>query len=417
MYRTTTTYAGTFETFIMAARSTTYDYMHDSHRSYICSIEGWREDRRSVKIWFRKVVNGQPVDSLGLDPKSISTSSTLDALEKCMDLAIDICCGNDPVSICAVQDTFFALVGRIPNNHRLRSLAVTITVVLPNDANERSWIVSDIWPASFLQKPTIYENKIIQPGDLSRMHMVAFLTDPLRKTRKLGGDGKTKHISLIFSGRTGEIWKEIAVVVKDLVCGDSDVKDYEIFPRNFDGIRYLTKSIQCAIKNINKLQDTVLSGALVPNSPESLASTPVPARMHKVIDLTTEAHEDIGLTTDASQGPMGMPGLRVATKALAMARIRGSFKDLNAAHHSLLKSADEVLMATSRSLENEQIVGVLQQNRDYAASIFPKSVDVSCYGYNESDTKLAEYRSDPEGYVLRKANLESKRKQARGQDA
>jgi hypothetical protein len=186
MYRTTTTYAGTFETFIMAARSTTYDYMHDSHRSYICSIEGWREDRRSVKIWFRKVVNGQPVDSLGLDPKSISTSSTLDALEKCMDLAIDICCGNDPVSICAVQDTFFALVGLIPNNHRLRSLAVTITVVLPND---------------------------------------------------------------------------------------------------------------------------------------------------------------------------------------------------------------------------------------YAASIFLKSVDVSCYGYNESDTKLAEYRSDPEGYVLRKANLESKRKQARGQDA
>jgi hypothetical protein len=63
------------------------------------------------------------------------------------------------------------------------------------------------------------------------------------------------------------------------------------------------------------------------------------------------------------------------------------------------------------------VLKILQQNRGYAASVFPKKVDVSHYGYNESDTKLAEYRSDPEGYVLRKANLESKRKQARGQDA
>ena len=391
--------------------------MNDSHQSYKFSLEGWREDRRSTRLRFRKVVNGAPISAPDIEPATIQTTTALDALKECKDLAIDVCCGNDPVSMCAVQDMFFAFVDRIPEVHRLRSLTVTITVVLPNDENGRSMLVSDVWPSAFLRKATIYENRTIEPGELSRMHMVAFLTDPLRKIRKLGGDGKTKHISLIFDGGTGQVWKEISTVVKDLVSGESDVKDYEVFQRYFDGIRHLTKSIRWAIKNINKLQDTALSGGLVPNSPESLPSTPAPGRMQEVIDLTHEAHEVIDLTTDASQGPMGMSELRVATKALAMARIRGSFKDLKVGHHSLLELADEVLMAASRLLENEQIVDVLQQNRDYAASIFPKRISVSHYGYNESDTKLADYRSDPKGYVQRKAKLKSKRKKTRGQDA
>jgi len=394
----------------MASQSTTYDYMNDSHQSYRCSIEGWREDRRSAKLWLSKVVNGLPVDTPGLDPKSIPTSTALDALNKCMDLAIDICCGNDPVSICAVQDIIFAFVGRIPRDHCLRSLTVTITVVLPNDANERSWIVSDVWPASFLQKPTIYENKIIQPGDLSRMHMVAFLTDPLRKIRRFGGDGKAKHVDLVFTGRTGEVWKEIPVVVKDLVCGESDVKDFEVFRRYFDGVRHMTKSVQCAIKNLNKLRDKDMSGGLVQNPPESLTSTPAPARVQEVIDLTAEA----------PQGPVGLPELRAATRALAMTRIRGSFKDLRAGYHGLLELADDLFVAASRLPINEHlacVLKILQQDREYAASIFPKKVDVSHYGYNESDEKLAEYRSDPDGYILRKAKLRSKRKKARGQDA
>lgn len=204
--------------------------MNDSHQSYKCSLEGWQEDRRSAKLIFRKVVNGKPVTLSSMELKSIPTCTTLNALSKCKDLAIDICSGNDPVSICAVQDMLFAFVDRIPDVHRLRSLTVTITVVLPNDNIERPWIVSDVWASILLHKPTIYENKTIQPGDLSRMHMVAFLTDPLRNIRRLGGDGNIKQVKLIFSGSTGEVWKEFPVVIKDLVCGETDVKDYEVFP-------------------------------------------------------------------------------------------------------------------------------------------------------------------------------------------
>lgn len=150
-HRTTTTYARThLETFVMATRSTTYDYMNDSHRSYKCSLEGWRDDRRHARLFLGQVVEGTLVDSPGIEPKSISTCIELDALKKCKDLAINICCRNDPVSICAVQDMFFAFVDRIPDVHCLRSLTVTITVVLPNDNNERSWFVSNVWQRTFL---------------------------------------------------------------------------------------------------------------------------------------------------------------------------------------------------------------------------------------------------------------------------
>jgi hypothetical protein len=133
----------------MVTQNTTYDYLNVSYQSYKCSLEGWREDRRSAELLFRRVVNGQPVSSPGIEPKSNTTSTALDARSKCKDLAIDVCCGNDPVSICAVQDMFFAFVDRIPKDHCLRSLTSTITVVLPNDNNERPWIVSDVWPSAF----------------------------------------------------------------------------------------------------------------------------------------------------------------------------------------------------------------------------------------------------------------------------
>lgn len=405
----------------MAARSTTSDYMNDRHQSYKCSLEGWLDHRRSARLRFRKVVDGEPVSSPDIEPAIIPTFTALDALKDCKDLAIDICCGNDPVSICAVQDIFFAFVDRIPEVHCLRSLNVSITVVLPNDINERSWVVSDVWPSAFLHMPTIYENKTIQPGDLSRMHMIVFLIDPLRKIRALGGEGKIKEVELIFAGRTGEVWKEILDVVKDLVCGKSVVEDYEVFRRYFDGVKHLIKSMRKALKNISKLQDKAVSRCLASEPTESLASSPAPVPVREVIDLTIEAPPDVThLTADAPQVSLELMDLRMITKALAMARIRGSFEDLSAGHADLLRMADEMIVRASSLPGDEHFVSLferLQQNMEYAASIFPKKVDVSHYGYNESDAKLAEYRSDPEGYVLRRAKLKRKRKRTRGQDA
>lgn len=395
----------------MAAQSTAYDYMNDSHQYYKCSLEGWCGSRRSVRLYFSKVVNGTPVSSPGIETKSIPTSTALNTLSKAKDLEIAICCGNHPVSICAVQDMLFAFVDRIPKDHRLRSLNVTITVTLPNDHNERSMVVSeDVWPAPDLgYEATIYENKPIQPGDLSRMHMVAFLADPLRKIRKLGGSGSAGHVRLQYPGRSGNVWKELKVEIKTLICGESEVKDYEVFRRYFEGIRHLIKSIQRAIKVTDRLKGNAMPGTLEPSSPKSLPPTPVGIRRQVFIDSTVESDgvdEVAAPTSEEPQVHVGLSDLQAITQALAEARIGGSFKDLREGHHCLLEMADNMLVAASRSPEDERLAGVLlrlQQNRDYAASIFPEEVDVSYYGYNESDAKLVEYRSGRQGYVARGA--------------
>jgi hypothetical protein len=389
----------------MAQKSSMSDIMNDRAQSYKASIEGWRDGRRRASLLFRKVVNGIPVDTPAIKPNSVPSSAALDALRLAKDLTIDICCGNDPVSICAVQDTLFAFVDRIPEGHRIRSLEVTITVVLPNDNNERSMAVSDVWPTSWLKRDIIHENKDLQPGDLSRMHVAAFLTDPLRKIRRIAVGGKKDLVQLKLQGSTGHIWKEIFDGVERLMRGDTEVKDYEVFRRYFEDIRHVIKGISGAVKNIDRLCGRPVPGKVVstsPKPPETPPPTPATLAVPEVIDLTGEVHEVIDLTADDSEAALGLADLRGHTKTLAMARIRGSFTDLRVAHKSLLEMADNVLKASSPLPKDQHLVDViesLRQNKEYAAESFPKEVNVSYYGYNESDVRLALYRSNRKGYV------------------
>jgi len=260
----------------------------------------------------------------------------------------------------------------------------------------------------------IHENRAMQPGDLSRMHMIAFPIDPLRKIRGLGGQGKIKEVKFDFQGRTGTVWKEILIVVKDLVRGRSDVRDFELFRRYFDGVKFLIMSIQRAIKYMNKQQDKPTSKGATPEPPESSPLATATAKS-QVIDLTISEDEVVDLTADASPVALGLPGLRAITKALSMARIQGSFKDLRGGHRRLLTMADSTHLAVSQLSQDNHIAGMLErlrQNRDHAAAILPKKVDVSHYGYNESDAKLAEYRRDRKGYALQEAKRKSERKRA-----
>jgi hypothetical protein len=389
----------------MAQKSSVSGIMNDRAQSYKASIEGWRDGRRRASLLFRKVVNGIPVDTPAIEPNSIPSSAALDALRLAKDLTIDICCGNDPVSICAVQDTLFAFVDRIPEDHRIRSLEVTITVVLPNDNNERSMAVSDVWPTSRLKRDIIHENRDLQPGDLSRMHMAAFLTNPLRKIRRIGVGGKKELVQLELQGRTGPVWKEMFDGVEKMMRGETEVKDYEVFRRYFEDIRHVIKGISGAVKNIDRLCGRPVPGKVAstsPKPPETPPPTPATLAVPEVIDLTGEVHDVIDLAADDSEAALGLADLRGITKTLAMARIRASFKDLRVAHKSLLEMADNVLKTSPPFPEDQHLVEViesLRQNREYAAESFPKKADVSYYGYNESDGRLTSYRSDRKAHV------------------
>ena len=398
----------------MAHRTTVNDAMNDSTHSYKATVEGWRDDRRRSRLCFRQVVDGTPVDGDWFETDDVPHSSALDALAKAKDLSLDICCGNDPVSVCAVQDILFAFIDRIPQNHRLRSLTVTITVVLPNDPNERSMVVSDVWPTAFRKLDIIHENKNIQPGDLSRMHMTAFLTDPLREIRRLGGDKRRGHVGFEFAGHTGVVWKEIPTDVRKLVCGETEVKDYRLFQRYFEGMRNLAKSMVTALKDTNRLQGKPVQDEIAPMTPESRPPTPATTgRGPQIIDLEAEVPEVIDLTLDEPQFSLGLSEFRAITKAMAMARIRGNFTDLKTEHDRLLSMAENILKIASPLPEDgrtQRAIQRLQDNKEYVSTIFPKETDVSHYGYNHSDARFAEYKSDPKGSARPEKEKTRKRK-------
>lgn len=430
----------------MSRLNTALDAMNNSTQSYKASITGWRDDRRRPSLHFSKIVNGEPRKAEPLDTKSIASSDTLSALSKAKDLHIVVYSGNDPVSICAVQDMLFAFVDRIPSDHRLRSLKVGITVVLPNDANERSMAVSDVWQTRLTGEELIHEGKRIQPGDLSRMHMTAFLTDPLRKIRNIKDKSKPGVCTIEFAGYSGIVWKEIPRKLKELVCGETEVPDYEVFRRYFAVIRYLVQSLKLVFKHIARLQrppPDATSALVTPASTGSLGTidlteeddtiawprqgrpkpdstvdltgeedtinlaqqgqiraTPALANPNELIDLTGEADDE----SNYKQDQLGLPGLQEVTKQLAMARIKASFGDLRSGYEKLMDLGEDAhrmaLKVASDSPEDQGLsVGIenLEKSFRKANDSYPRKTDVSYYGYNESDIKLAAHKSGPEG--------------------
>ena len=83
------------------------------------------------------------------------------------------------------------------------------------------------------------EFRDIKPGDLSRAHLTAFLTDPLRTIRGLRNGSKQGKFTLNFTGKGGRPWREIKGEVFALIKGNSSVPDYKIFSRYYEALRAL----------------------------------------------------------------------------------------------------------------------------------------------------------------------------------
>jgi hypothetical protein len=83
------------------------------------------------------------------------------------------------------------------------------------------------------------EFRDIKPGDLSRAHLTAFLTDPLRTIRGLRNGSKHGKFRLDFTGKGGRPWREIKGQVFALITGSSSVADYKIFSRYYEALRAL----------------------------------------------------------------------------------------------------------------------------------------------------------------------------------
>lgn len=73
------------------------------------------------------------------------------------------------------------------------------------------------------------EFKEVRPGEVSRAHAAAFLTDPLRMIRGVKDGNKKGKFMLDFVGKGGRPWREIQGQVRGLLQGGTAVPDYQIF--------------------------------------------------------------------------------------------------------------------------------------------------------------------------------------------
>lgn len=378
----------------MASRYNIADVLRDNAHAYRACIEGWQEDDHRARLFFGITVKQKPNYPPAMYQEDIEEDLQLDLLSRVKDLQIEVTTGNHPSSVCAVQDMLFAFVHRIPVDHVLRSLQITITVKMPNDATSRNFITADVWDCPQDGLDIIHEYRLIEPGDLSRAHMIAFLTDPLKTIRGLNKGKKQKGMCTVkFHGASGTILGDIPSKIAELVRCHADVRDYEVFREHYAAMCDLIDSIRTAIPATSPGNDTIDLTSIEP-------PTPLTPPKSTTIDLTKEDNTpQPSDETSASSSPPTTETLHNLHQSLATARIRGNFHDLQQAQAELIALCDKLLELPSRTGPDGAEPGdevharrdMLAEKRGMVIALLPEDgeSDVSFYGYAETDGVLA----------------------------
>lgn len=393
----------------MASRYNIADVLRDNAHGYRACVEGWQEDDHRARLFFGITVKQKPSYPPAMYQEDIEDDLQLDLLSRVKDLQIEVTTGNHPSSVCAVQDMLFAFVHRIPVDHVLRSLQITITVKMPNDATSRNFVTADVWDCPQDGLDIIHEYRLIEPGDLSRAHMIAFLTDPLKIIRDLNKGKRQKGMCTVkFHGASGTILGDIPSKIAELIRGDADVRDYEVFREHYLAMCDLIDSMRAAIPPVSPRDETI---DLTTTEP----LTPLTPAQSTTIDLTKDNTPQPSDETPASSSPPTTETLHSLHQSLATARIRGNFHDLQQAQAELIALCDKLLELSHRSGPDGAEPGaevharrdMLAEKRGRVISLLPREgeSDVSFYGYAETDRVLA---LDGRARKMKKLNLKKK---------
>lgn len=144
----------------------------------------------------------------------------------------------DHKALCDVQDAMFIVLGtNLRDNHVLQSLDVRFYTPGENDGFVGMFSLSyadRIYPQTVMREFTD-----VRPGDVSRAHVAAFLSDPLRTIRGVKDGKKKGKFTLDFIGKGGRPWRNIQGQVRGLIQGKSSVPNYTIFCDYFSTLRQL----------------------------------------------------------------------------------------------------------------------------------------------------------------------------------
>lgn len=280
-----------------------------------------------------------------------------------LDLRIN---ADDTTSVCAVKDATFAFLRPITVGHRLQALEVHISVDMETDRSSGYEMFSSNYSGRAFKQNLMREFKNVQPGDISRPHLTAFLTDPLRMIRNVRDGKKSGKFTLSFDGKTGQPWWELPRDVRDLVIGNGPVVDYTIFTAYFE-------------------------------------------KLQALIEVAKYFCNDRSSWDDSRR-------LRRLKGALATQRIRGDVQGLHTAHGTLAEFIDGVIeeglgvkycFGDGTAEEREYICREMAHHlHELHASLPSPDADTSMFGYNSMDAKFMAWKD------RRAEEKKSKRKKA-----
>ncbi|KAK5732327.1 hypothetical protein LTR17_010641 [Elasticomyces elasticus] len=275
---------------------------------------------------------------------------------------------NDSRTMCNVQDALFKFLEHLRPNHKLHTLEVRISVNTADDRNGDYEMYNSNHAAHMFKQNLMREFADIRPGELSRAHITAFLTDPLRTVRNLKDGRKKGKFTLDFAGKSGRPWRDILPKIRGLVQSDEPVPDYKVFCKYWEVLRPLLSVAEAAFgKQDVKLLDKALNG-------------------------------------------------------LCRARVRGDIQALKQNHDLLITAVDGRIAAkmggkSSTSYQDAETLEYELREIAYlmlelASALPADDADASFFGYNRSDKALREWQTH--GRAVEK---QAKAKREREKDA
>ncbi|KAK4902909.1 hypothetical protein LTR27_000848 [Elasticomyces elasticus] len=167
---------------------------------------------------------------------------------------------NDSRTVCDVQDALFKLFEHLRSNHKLHTLEVSINIDTADDCYGGYEMFNSNYAERMFKQNLMREFADIRPGQLSRAHITAFLTDPLRTVRNPKDGRKKGKFTLDFAGKSGRLWRDILPEIRGLVQSDEPVPDYKVFCKYWEVLRCLLCVAEAAfgkqdVKSLDKAQN------------------------------------------------------------------------------------------------------------------------------------------------------------------
>lgn len=193
---------------------------------------------------------------------SYLASANFSAINQVEHLSLCVYTGSNARTICVVQDALFLFLGHLRSDHKLQSVTVQVHIRIgrsrmrPKRSHNTFSHRIDVSHREAEYETELKRLRFPCPGEISGLHIAAFLTDPLRAIPR-SSNGKDNDMMITFSGELEEsrLGEPPLVDSRVITCG-APTADYGAFYRYYEAFRRLRNLIEVS----QQVRDAVNEG-------------------------------------------------------------------------------------------------------------------------------------------------------------